>query len=75
MANKTFCKPHKFYKGCNWYVFVYTTQRDYTVRCKSHLTAKKHTRGEGKQGGSKVKFMSVCASDRCQIAVAKKKKK
>lgn len=56
-------------------MFVYTTQKDYTVRCKSHLTTKNHTgeRGGGGQRGSKVisEGMSVCASDCCQIVVAK----
>lgn len=45
-------------------VCIYTTQKDYTVRCKSHLTTKNHTREgeEGGQRGSKVisEGMSVC---------------
>lgn len=57
-------------------MFVYTTERDYTVRCKSHLTAKKTIGGErrGREGDNEaVKVISegVCAADRPQTAVAK----
>lgn len=41
-------------------MFVCTTQRDYTVRCKTYLTTKKHTGRGGKQGGSKVISGYVC---------------
>ena len=42
-------------------VCIYTTQRDYTVRCKSHLTTKNHT-GRGRRGDSEAVrwFQRVC---------------
>lgn len=80
MANKTFRKPHNSTKDATG-MCLYIQHRKITLwDAKSHLTTKNHTGergGGGKQRGSKVisEGMSVCASDRCQISVAKKQNK
>lgn len=65
-------------------VCIYTTQKDYTVRCKSHLATKNHRGrekggggvmwGGGSQRGSKVNPEHVRARQTaCQTAAAKQK--